>query len=382
MLTEHTHIPVAAGMVGARRRAARRVLPAHPRPVRGAGFAAAATEKLVVGTSVCLVIEHDPIVLAKQIASLQNLSRRALRVRRSARAGTSRRCSTTAPTPRRATATCASGRGDAGHLDAPTRPNTTASTWTSTRSGSGPSPIPLPPVLIGGNGPRVEDRVLRYGDGWMPNMKDLDDAQAAHRRAARARRAPRSRDLLRRHAREPRALQRRGRGPRADRPRVRPRALDTLIDVSEEPVLRIHQTRSRSNPGGMDVTKVLGEDVLPFRTPQARLVQGPAPRQPEVPRAVEDDRRRGPAHGLQGSGLPEHRRLLGPRHGHVHDPRRHLHAPLRLLQRQDRQADLERPAGAAARGPQRRPDGPAPRRDHVASTATTCPTTARRSGAA
>jgi alkanesulfonate monooxygenase SsuD/methylene tetrahydromethanopterin reductase-like flavin-dependent oxidoreductase (luciferase family) len=30
-------------------------------------------------------------------------------------------------------------------------------------------------VLVGGNGPRAEDRVLRYGDGWMPNMKDLGE---------------------------------------------------------------------------------------------------------------------------------------------------------------------------------------------------------------
>ena len=58
-----------------------------------------------------------------------------------------------------------------------------------------------------------------------------------------------------------------------------------------------------------------------------------------LPRAAPDDRRRGPAHGLPGGGLPEHRRVLAARHGHVHDPRRHLHAPLRLLQRQDRQAD-------------------------------------------
>jgi alkanesulfonate monooxygenase SsuD/methylene tetrahydromethanopterin reductase-like flavin-dependent oxidoreductase (luciferase family) len=31
------------------------------------------------------------------------------------------------------------------------------------------------PVYVGGNGPRVEDRVLRYGDGWMPNMPDVDE---------------------------------------------------------------------------------------------------------------------------------------------------------------------------------------------------------------
>ena len=29
-------------------------------------------------------------------------------------------------------------------------------------------------MYIGGNGPRVQDRVLRYGDGWMPNMKELE----------------------------------------------------------------------------------------------------------------------------------------------------------------------------------------------------------------
>ena len=29
-------------------------------------------------------------------------------------------------------------------------------------------------MFIGGNGPRVLDRVLRYGDGWMPNMKEIE----------------------------------------------------------------------------------------------------------------------------------------------------------------------------------------------------------------
>ena len=33
-------------------------------------MAAAATSKLKVATGVCLVIEHDPIVLAKQVASV------------------------------------------------------------------------------------------------------------------------------------------------------------------------------------------------------------------------------------------------------------------------------------------------------------------------
>src|SRR3954454_9827095 len=47
--------------------------------------------------------------------------------------------------------------------------------------------------------------------------------------------------------------------------------------MSDEPLLRIHQTRSRANPGGMDVTKVLGEDVLPFRTRKPAWFKVPRP---------------------------------------------------------------------------------------------------------
>jgi alkanesulfonate monooxygenase SsuD/methylene tetrahydromethanopterin reductase-like flavin-dependent oxidoreductase (luciferase family) len=36
---------------------------------------------------------------------------------------------------------------------------------------SWPKPVqtPHPPVLVGGTGPKAFDRVLRYGDAWMPN---------------------------------------------------------------------------------------------------------------------------------------------------------------------------------------------------------------------
>ena len=103
MLTEHTHIPVSAGMVardgGPLAEHYRRT---HD-PFVALAFAAAATEKLVLGTSVCLVTEHDPIVLAKVITLAAEPVRRAVRVRRSARAGTSPSCSTTAPTRPRGT---------------------------------------------------------------------------------------------------------------------------------------------------------------------------------------------------------------------------------------------------------------------------------------
>ena len=94
-------------------------------------------------------------------------------------------------------------------------------------------------------------------------------------------------------------------------------------------------TRSRANPGGARVLELMGE-VRPFRERKPAWFKRPGAGRPALPRAARDDRERGPAHGLPGGGLPEHRRVLGARHRHVHDPRRHLHAPLRLLQRQDR----------------------------------------------
>ena len=48
--------------------------------------------------------------------------------------------------------------------------------------------------------------------------------------------------------------------------------------------------------------------------------------------------RQRPAHGVRGGRLPQYRRVLGEEARHLHDHGRHLHAGLRLLQRQDRAA--------------------------------------------
>ncbi|MEA2293408.1 MAG: hypothetical protein QOE86_1047, partial [Solirubrobacteraceae bacterium] len=74
MVTEHTHIPVSAGMVDRNGDPLDEKYRRTHDPFVALAFAAAATEKLIVGTSVCLVIEHDPIVLAKEISSLDQLS--------------------------------------------------------------------------------------------------------------------------------------------------------------------------------------------------------------------------------------------------------------------------------------------------------------------
>jgi alkanesulfonate monooxygenase SsuD/methylene tetrahydromethanopterin reductase-like flavin-dependent oxidoreductase (luciferase family) len=45
------------------------------------------------------------------------------------------------------------------------------------RIASFPKPLqdPHPPVLVGGNGPTVLERVLAFGDGWFPNRIPPDD---------------------------------------------------------------------------------------------------------------------------------------------------------------------------------------------------------------
>jgi probable F420-dependent oxidoreductase len=175
-LTVHTHFPVAAGMV------ARDGGPLDDKyrrthdPFVALAFAAAATERLVIGTSVCLVVEHDPIVLAKEIASLDVLSGGRFVFGVGAGWNTyEMRNHGTDPATR--------------HGLMRERVEAMKTIWTSDEAEyhgrhvdldpiwQWPKPLqqPHPPVLIGGNGPKVLDRVLRYGDGWMPNMKDIGE---------------------------------------------------------------------------------------------------------------------------------------------------------------------------------------------------------------
>ena len=77
---------------------------------------------------------------------------------------------------------------------------------------------------------------------------------------------------------------------------------------------------------------------------QARVAEGPRAGLGELSPPEGADARPRPAHGLRGSQLPEHRRMLAPRHGDVHDPRRHLHPVVRLLQRDARCAEAARRA--------------------------------------
>src|SRR3954447_21169350 len=138
-------------------------------------YMAAATERLKIGTSVSLVIEHDPILLAKQVASLDRLS--GGRVIFGVGAGWNREEMRNHGTDydrrfgimrEKVEAIKAIWSQDEPEYHGRYVDFDPIWCW--------PKPVQSPlPVYIGGNGPKVHDRVLRYGDGWMPNMKDLGE---------------------------------------------------------------------------------------------------------------------------------------------------------------------------------------------------------------
>src|SRR6266542_4407373 len=142
--------------------------------------AAAATERLRVATGICLVVERDPITTAKEVASLDRLSGGRFlfgvgagwNVEEMANHGT-----------------------DAGRRFGVMRERIEAmkAIWTEDEASyhgryvdvdpiwSWPKPLqePHPPIIVGGNGEHVLDRVIAYGDEWMPNrIESVDELPA------------------------------------------------------------------------------------------------------------------------------------------------------------------------------------------------------------
>jgi probable F420-dependent oxidoreductase len=149
-------------------------------------IAAMATRTLRVGSGICLIVQRDPITTAKEVASIDHLS--GGRFEFGIGAGWNR-------------------EEMANHgTDFSTRFSLMAERvaamkeiWTQDEASyhgkhvsfdriwSYPKPLqrPHPPILVGGLGRRVLERVLAYGDGWMPfPVPGLPDrVRELHRRA-------------------------------------------------------------------------------------------------------------------------------------------------------------------------------------------------------
>ncbi|HLW45800.1 MAG TPA: LLM class F420-dependent oxidoreductase [Acidimicrobiales bacterium] len=180
---EHTHIPVSR----------RSPWPGGPElpeeykhthdPFVALSAAAAVTGRLLVGTGICLVIERDPIITAKEVASLDFLS--GGRFLFGVGAGWNREEMEDHGTDPRTRMALLQERVEA-----------MKAIWAEDEASyhgrfvdfdamwSWPKPAqrPHPPVIVGGSGPTVIDRVLAIGDEWMPIR--MPDPEALGRQIA------------------------------------------------------------------------------------------------------------------------------------------------------------------------------------------------------
>jgi probable F420-dependent oxidoreductase len=166
LFCEHTHIPVIRETPYPAGGELPRMYIHTYDPFVACTAAAAATDRLLIGTGVCLVVERDPIVTAKEVASVDRLS--GGRFLFGVGAGWNREEMVHHGTDPRVRMSVlrerieamrtiwadeqAEYRGRHVNFDA---------IW------SYPKPVQSPlPVLVGGMGPTVEDRIISFGDGW------------------------------------------------------------------------------------------------------------------------------------------------------------------------------------------------------------------------
>jgi probable F420-dependent oxidoreductase len=182
---EHTHIPVDSTRADG--------MPVRPYadtldPFVVLSAAAAVTSRIKLGTGVCLVAQRDPITLAKQVASLDLLS--GGRFLFGVGAGWNRAEMANHGTD-----------PDTRMWLLADRIRAMREIWTAEEAEyhghyvdfgplwSWPKPAqrPYPPVLVGGNGPGAEDRVLAFGDEWLPQSGPLADIAEFRRRVMQLR---------------------------------------------------------------------------------------------------------------------------------------------------------------------------------------------------
>ena len=140
---------------------------------------AAATSTIRVGTGICLIIERDPIVLAKEVASLDLLS--GGRFLFGIGGGWNRvEMANHGTDPSTRFALMAERVDVLKTIWREDEPSYSGRFHSFDPIWSWPKPVqsPHPPVLVGGNGARVLERVVAYGDEWMPNAFSPDALSA------------------------------------------------------------------------------------------------------------------------------------------------------------------------------------------------------------
>ncbi len=156
-------------------------------PFTSLAAAAETTTRLQLGTAVLLVTERDPIVTAKQVASVDVLSDG--RMNFGVGPGwinQEMRNHGTDPDDRwkvmreRVEAMKEIWTNDVASYHGKFVEFESITSW--------PKPVqrPYPPILVAGNGPRVAERVIAYGDEWIPMVRPTVLEEIAHfKRTAR-----------------------------------------------------------------------------------------------------------------------------------------------------------------------------------------------------
>ena len=190
-VAEHSHIPVSRQSPYP----AGGELPRHyfhtMDPFVALTVAAMASKTILIGTGICLVIQRDPIHTAKEVASVDHVSNGRFIFgvgagwNREEMADHGTEFSTRWKLMReKVEAIKAIWTEDEAEYHGDMVSFEPMWCW--------PKPVqkPHPPVLLGGSGPRILERVVRYADGWMPNrgkaIERIPELQELARAAGRA----------------------------------------------------------------------------------------------------------------------------------------------------------------------------------------------------